>query len=45
MEIIERQHNVLKKASGSWAEPYSACPRLMPGDIKVYPGYTGGFKG
>lgn len=34
MEIIRRQHNVLKKASGSWAEPYSACPGLMPQGCK-----------
>lgn len=39
MKIIKRQHNVLKKASGSWAEPYSTCPGLMPQGL----GYTLGI--
>lgn len=43
MEIIRQQHNVLKKASGSWAEPYSACPGLMPQGYWVYFGYTYGL--
>lgn len=42
--IIFNEHiNVLKKASGSWAEPYSLAPLLVLRGILVYSGYTISF--
>jgi len=35
----------LKKASGSWAEPYSLAPLLVLRGALVYSGYTKGFPG
>lgn len=45
MKIFEGFTNVLKKASGSWAEPYSLAPLLVLRGVLVYSGYTIGFFG
>lgn len=43
MKIFREHINVLKKASGSWAEPYSLAPLLVLWGIMVYSGYTISF--
>ncbi len=45
MIIFWEHTNVLKKASGSWAEPYSLAPLLVLRGALVYSGYTTGFPG
>ena len=43
MIIFWEHTNVLKKASGSWAEPYSLAPLQERRGALVYSGYTKGF--
>lgn len=40
MKIFREHLYVLKKASGSWAEPYSLAPLLVRRGILVYFRYT-----
>jgi len=45
MRIFKEHTNVLKKASGSWAEPYSLASLLALQRVLVYHRYTCSLSG